>query len=92
MAEAKRHCPDLVVVPYEFDRYEQIARKVVGYGMCTWGVQAVDPSTLVEWCGLSGGSFVALPCRDDPTNNMKTNLENDLFDAADLFDLAAPLI
>jgi DNA repair protein REV1 len=32
MAEAKRRCPELVVVPYEFDRYERIAMEVRGSG------------------------------------------------------------
>jgi hypothetical protein len=30
MAEAKKRCPELVVVPYEFDRYERIAMEVGG--------------------------------------------------------------
>lgn len=28
MAEARQRCPDLVVVPYEFERYENVAKKV----------------------------------------------------------------
>lgn len=28
IAQAKRRCPDLVVVPYEFEKYQEISEKV----------------------------------------------------------------
>lgn len=28
IAEAKRRCPDLIVVPYEFDKYQTISEQV----------------------------------------------------------------
>lgn len=36
MASAKERCPELIVVPYDFDRYQQVSEQVHSWGCASY--------------------------------------------------------
>lgn len=53
IADAKRRCPDLIVMPYEFDRYEAVSEAV--YRILLSTTACVQPISCDEaWLDVTG--------------------------------------
>lgn len=48
IGEARRLCPNLIVMPYEFDKYEEISDKVESLLLCEFAALSLVP---LQWRG-----------------------------------------